>query len=99
MELVAYGIRAFSQKNYNDEERVCHEMAYHCRIFAVENKRIFDMETASKTQGRRKLDLLSAVENIVELAKDSQLSPEFYCNAKRFIKHLSDTLSLTKSRA
>ena len=48
------------------------------------------METASKTQGKRKLDLLSAVENIVELAKDSQLSPEFYCKAGRLIKHLSD---------
>ena len=54
------------------------------------------METASKTQGKRKLDLLSAVENIVELAKDSQLSPEFYRKAGRFIKHLSDRLSLTK---
>ena len=57
------------------------------------------METASKTQGRRKLDLLSAVENIVELAKDSQLSPEFYCKAGRFIKHLSDKLSLTKEQS
>ena len=57
------------------------------------------METVSKTQGKSKLDLLSAVENIVELAEDSQLSPEFYCNAKRFIKHLSDTLSLTKEQS
>ena len=57
------------------------------------------METASKTQGRRKLDLLSAVENIVELAKDSQLSPEFYHKAGRFIKHLSDKLSLTKEQS
>ncbi len=39
------------------------------------------METAIK---------LSAVENIVELAKESQLSPEFYRKAGRFIKHLSD---------
>ncbi len=73
-------------------------MAYHCRIFAVENKKTIDMETASKTQGKRKLDLLSAVENIVELAKDSQLSPEFYCKAAHFIKHLSDKLSLTKEQ-
>ena len=57
------------------------------------------METASKTQGKRKLDLLSAVENIVELAKDSQLSPEFYHKASRFIKHLSDKLSLTKEQS
>ena len=48
---------------------------------AVINKRIFDMETAIK---------LSAVENIAELAKESQLSPEFYRKASRFIKHLSD---------
>ena len=74
-------------------------MAYHCRIFAVGYKKIFDMETASKTQGRRKLDLLSAVENIVDLAKDSQLSPEFYRKAGRFIKHLSDRLSLTKEQS
>ena len=57
------------------------------------------METASKTQGKRKLDLLSAVENIVELAKDSQLSPEFYQKAGRFIKHLSSKLSLTKEQS
>ena len=57
------------------------------------------METASKAQGRRKLDLLSAVENIVELAKDSQLSPEFYQKAGRFIKHLSSKLSLTKEQS
>ena len=57
------------------------------------------METASKAQGRRKLDLLSAVENIVELAKESQLSPEFYHKAGRFIKHLSDRLSLTKEQS
>lgn len=57
------------------------------------------METACKTQRKRKLDLLSAVENIVELAKDSQLSPEFYCKAARFIKHLSDKLSLTKEQS
>ena len=74
-------------------------MAHHCRIFAVGYKKIFDMETVSKTQGRRKLDLLSAVENIVELAKDSQLSPEFYHKAGRFIKHLSDKLSLTKEQS
>ena len=74
-------------------------MAHHCRIFAVEKKKTIDMETASKTQGRRKLDLLSAVENIVELAKDSQLSPEFYHKAGRFIKHLSDKLSLTKEQS
>jgi hypothetical protein len=57
------------------------------------------METASKTQGKRKLDLLSAVESIVDLAKDSQLSPEFYCKAGRYIKHLSDSLSLTKEQS
>ena len=51
------------------------------------------METASKAQGRRKLDLLSAVENIVELAKDSQLSPEFYHKAVRFILLVSDKIA------
>ncbi len=35
----------------------------------------------------------------MELAKDSQLSPEFYRKAGRFIKHLSDKLSLTKEQS
>ena len=57
------------------------------------------MEEVTKEKKSRKLDLLSAVENIVELAKESQLSPEFYCKAARFIKHLSGKFSLTKEQS
>ena len=57
------------------------------------------METESKKQSRSKLDLLTAVENIVDLSKDSQLSPEFYHKASRYIKHLSTRLDLTKEQS
>lgn len=57
------------------------------------------METESKKHSRSKLDLLTAVENIVDLSKDSQLSPEFYHKASRFIKHLSTRLDLTKEQS
>lgn len=57
------------------------------------------METESKKQSRSKLDLLTAVENIVDLSKDSQLSPEFYRKASRYIKHISTRLDLTKEQS
>ena len=57
------------------------------------------MEEVTKEKKSRKLDLLSAVENIVELAKDSQLSPEFYGKASRYIKHLGTKLGLTKEQS
>ena len=57
------------------------------------------METESKKQSRSKLDLLTAVENIVDLSKDAQLSPEFYRKASRYIKHISTRLELTKEQS
>ena len=57
------------------------------------------METESKKHSRSKLDLLTAVENIVDLSKDSQLSPEFYRKASRYIKHISMRLELTKEQS
>ena len=57
------------------------------------------MENTTKEKKSRKLDLLSAVENIVELAKDSQFSPEFYGKASRYIKHLGTKLGLTKEQS
>ena len=39
-----------------------------------------------KTITRQKMDLLMAVEKIVDLAKDSQLSKEFYRKADKYIK-------------
>ena len=47
----------------------------------------------------RKIDLLTAIEKIVELAKDSQLSAEFYCKANRYIKYVSDKMDLTKEQS
>ena len=39
-----------------------------------------------KTKTTKQMDLLMAVEKIVDLAKDSQLSKEFYRKADKYIK-------------
>lgn len=52
------------------------------------------METKQK-----QMDLLTAIEQIVEKAKDSKLSPEFYRKASRYIKYVSDKLDLTKEQS
>ncbi len=57
------------------------------------------MESEIKKQGRTKMDLLSAVENIVDLAKDSKLSPEFYREADKYIKYIGKKLGLTKEQS
>ena len=36
------------------------------------------MESESKKQGRKKMDILTALDAIVDAAKDSKLSGEFY---------------------
>lgn len=38
-------------------------------------------------QKQKKMDLLSAVEHIVDKAKDSQLNSEFYRRADKYIKY------------
>lgn len=48
---------------------------------------------------KRKLDLLMAVEQIVEKAKGSGLSSEFYRKADRYIKYISKKLELTKEQS
>ena len=48
---------------------------------------------------RKQMDLLTAIEQIVEKAKDSKLSPEFYRKASRYIKYVSDKLDLTKEQS
>ena len=48
---------------------------------------------------RKKMDLLLAVEQIVEKAKDSGLSSEFYRKADRYIKYLSEVMDLTKEQS
>ncbi len=45
------------------------------------------------------LDLLSAIEQIVEKAKGSGLSSEFYRKAYRYIKYVAEKLELTKEQS
>ena len=47
----------------------------------------------------KELNLLTAIEQIVEEAKDSQLSKGFYRKASRYIKYVSDKLDLTKEQS
>ena len=46
----------------------------------------------------RKMDLLTAVEQIVDKAKNSGLSSEFYRKADKYIKYVSERLDLTKEQ-
>ena len=48
---------------------------------------------------KKQMDLLTAIEQIVEKARDSKLSPEFYRKASRYIKYVSDKLDLTKEQS
>ena len=52
-----------------------------------------------KQSKKQELDLLQAVEKIVELAKDSQLSKDFFRKAGKYIKYLSEALDLTKEQS
>ncbi len=47
----------------------------------------------------KKIDLLSAIEQIVEKAKDSGLSAEFYRKADKYIKYVSERMELTKEQS
>lgn len=47
----------------------------------------------------KKMDLLTAVEQIVEKAKGSGLSSEFYRKADRYIKYVSEKMELTKEQS
>ena len=55
------------------------------------------MEISGKKQ--KKMDLLSAIEHIVDKAKDSQLRSDFYRKADRYIKYVSAKLELTKEQS
>jgi len=52
-----------------------------------------------ETKQKKQMDLLTAIEQIVEKAKDSKLNPEFYRKASRYIKYVSDKLDLTKEQS
>ena len=47
----------------------------------------------------KKMDLLTAVEQIVEKAKDTGLSEEFYHEADRYIKYVAKKLGLTREQS
>lgn len=55
------------------------------------------METTKKTTTR--IDLLTAVEQIVELSKNSHLEPEFFLKAAHPISYLSKKMGLSKNQA
>ncbi|MBR5911900.1 MAG: ATP-binding protein [Bacteroidales bacterium] len=55
------------------------------------------MET--KKRMTRKLDLLTAVEQVVELSKGSRLDAEFFKKAAHPLKHLSERLEMTKEQS
>ena len=48
---------------------------------------------------RKKLDLLTAVEQIVEKAKGTGLSSDFYRKADKYIKYVAEKMELTKEQS
>ena len=68
-------------------------------IFAVETIIAIAMETNEKRKRTSKMDLLTAVENIADMARDSQLSPEFYSKASRYIKLIATMFGLTREQS
>lgn len=52
-----------------------------------------------KTRMTKKIDLLTSVEKIVDLAKDSKLNKEFYRKADKYIKYISEKLELTNEES
>lgn len=48
---------------------------------------------------RKQMDLLTAVEQIVEKAKGTGLSSEFYRKADRYIKYVAEKMELTKEQS
>ena len=55
------------------------------------------MET--KKRATHKMDLLTAVEQVVELSRKSHLNDEFFKNAARPLKFIADKLELTKEQS
>lgn len=56
------------------------------------------MET-SKQKKTRNLDLLTAIEHIVDKAKGSRLSSEFYRKTNRYIQYVAEKMELTKEQS
>jgi DNA polymerase III delta prime subunit len=58
-----------------------------------------DAGAVSQTKAPRKLTLLSAIEQVVEMSRNSNLDDEFFTKAKRYIRYLSKRLSVTPIQA
>ena len=56
------------------------------------------METETQKHGRKKMDILSALDEIVSAAKGSELSEEFYKKCSRYIKFVCSKLNITKEQ-
>ena len=52
-----------------------------------------------KTRAKKKIDLLTSVEKIVELANESKLSKGFYRKADKYITYISEKLELAKEES
>lgn len=52
-----------------------------------------------KTKATKKIDLLTSVEKIVDLAKDSKLNKEFYRKADKYVTYMSEKLELTQEES
>jgi len=63
----------------------------------VKTEKMNVMEAKKRTT--RKLDLLTAVEQVVELSKGSHIDAEFFKKAARPLKHIADKLELTKEQS
>ena len=48
---------------------------------------------------RKKMDLLAAIEQIVDKAKGTGLSAEFFRKADRYIRYVSEVMELTKEQS
>ena len=57
------------------------------------------MEITKQKTTNRSIDQLTAVEQIVEKAKGSGLSPEFYRKANRYIKYVAKKMELSREQA
>ena len=53
----------------------------------------------AKKRNTRKMDLLTAVEQVVELSKGCHLAVDFFKKAARPIKYIADKLELTKEQS
>lgn len=53
----------------------------------------------AKRQNTRKMDLLKAVEQIIELSKGSHLEKEFFAKAAKPLKYVADKMELTKEQS